>query len=230
MATISEMNIAGTLYDIQDTVSGYLKATDAANTYLSKTTASSTYVNKWTNSNHWYNVDGMSIHKYEGQDVNTYKLPTSFCYVISMLNGSSRGSAIAIDWRGTEQRIWANHLHDDTNSYNWSGWYDIKGAGCPNYNSAVNMGLPVNPLSGSTATYTCPADGWVFVTADRGSTSGYTLYINVNNVTVSSFPAHFAYYTGQAYLPVCKGDVIKFTTDSTSTTWTVRRQQFYYNR
>ena len=52
MATISEMNIAGTLYDIQDTVSGYLKATDAANTYLSKTTASSTYVNKWTNSNH----------------------------------------------------------------------------------------------------------------------------------------------------------------------------------
>ena len=36
MATISELNIGGTLYDIKDTTSGYLTITDAANTYLPK--------------------------------------------------------------------------------------------------------------------------------------------------------------------------------------------------
>jgi len=36
MATLNKLNIAGTIYDIQDTTSGYITATTANNTYATK--------------------------------------------------------------------------------------------------------------------------------------------------------------------------------------------------
>lgn len=99
----------------------------------------------------------------------------------------------------------------------------------PNYSSKVAMGLPTNPTSASTTTFTCPDNGWISIVADRGSSAGNTIYIVINGTTVTLFPAHFAYYVGQAFLPVRKNDIILLKTDSTSTTWTVRQQDFYYS-
>ena len=65
------------------------------------------------------------VYHYEGQDVNSYKLPSPYCQVWVARSGSNRGTAIAINWNddgGT--KMWINRLHDDTGSNNWAGWVE----------------------------------------------------------------------------------------------------------
>ena len=99
----------------------------------------------------------------------------------------------------------------------------------PTYNTWVNLlnqGIPANPLTTTTATYTAPKNGWLFVYADRGSSSGNTLQISINGTVVYSAPAYNAYAEVSLTMPIAKGQVIRFNTDSGSATWTLRTANF----
>ena len=74
---------------------------------------------------HWYNQVGVLARKYEGEDSTTYKLPNQYCTILSMTQGSNRGSAIALDWRDGNNNIYFNNLHDDTGTWQWGGWRRI---------------------------------------------------------------------------------------------------------
>ena len=94
----------------------------------------------------------------------------------------------------------------------------------PDYSRLVDTGLAGNPTSQSTNSYTCPTDGWILIQASK-TTSGYTLYFYVNGTVRLQCPAFSASYSNIMY-PVNKGDIIKLTTDDTSTSWFVNWCEF----
>lgn len=100
-----------------------------------------------------------------------------------------------------------------------------------NYASTINIAgsFPANPLSTSTNTYTVPEDGWVYYAVDRGTNSGNTLIFWVDGTDRFHHAAYSAYANADMLVPVVKGQVLKFTTDGTSATWTIRKVEFYKN-
>lgn len=100
-----------------------------------------------------------------------------------------------------------------------------------NYASTINIAgsFPTNPLSTSTNTYTVPEDGWVYYAVDRGTSGGNTLIFWVDGTDRFHHAAYSAYANADMLVPVTKGQVLKFTTDGTSATWTIRKVEFYKN-
>lgn len=82
------------------------------------------------------------------------------------------------------------------------------------------------PTSSSSDTYTFAEDGWLYIYATRGSTGGYTLIVSFDGVDRFFFPAYDAYAVVAIVIPVMKGQVLRFRTDSTSGTWTLREVRF----
>lgn len=97
-----------------------------------------------------------------------------------------------------------------------------------NYTTYVSLlsTIPAQPTNATTASYTVPNNGWVYMYATRGSTAGNTLFINVNGNNYYYFPAYDAYAVVAIIIPVVKGQVLKFTTDSASATWTIRELRY----
>lgn len=83
-----------------------------------------------------------------------------------------------------------------------------------------------HPTSSSSGAYTFPEDGWLYIYATRGSAEGYTLLVSFDGVDRFSFPAYDAYAVVAIVIPVMKGQVLRFRTDSTSRTWTLREVRF----
>lgn len=92
-------------------------------------------------------------------------------------------------------------------------------------NSLMSI-FDTNPTSSSSATYTFTDDGWLYVYATRGSSSGYTLQIIFDDVARFFFPAFDAYAVVNIIIPVKSGQVLKFATDNSSATWTMREITF----
>ena len=82
------------------------------------------------------------------------------------------------------------------------------------------------PTSSSTGTYTFTNDGWLYIYATRGNVSGYSLTVMIDGTVRFTFPAYDAYAVVDMLIPVVKNQVLKFTTDSASQTWTLRKVQF----
>lgn len=82
------------------------------------------------------------------------------------------------------------------------------------------------PTSSSSDTYTFSEDGWLYIYATRGSGNGYTLIVSFDGVDRFSFPAYDSYAVVTIVIPVMKGQVLRFRTDSTSGTWTLREVVF----
>ena len=108
----------------------------------------------------------------------------------------------------------------------WTQWRSLQPA--LTYTTYVNMLdiIPANPTSATTASYTVPNNGWVYMYATRGSTAGNSLFLSVNGVTCYTFPAYDAYAVVGIIFPVTRGQTLKFTTDSASATWTIRQLHF----
>ena len=94
----------------------------------------------------------------------------------------------------------------------------------PDYSSRISTGLTGSPTSATTASYTCPTNGWIQLKADRSS-AGYTLFLYVNGAWQLNFPAYNASFVALMY-PVKSGDVILLKTDNASATWVVNRCDF----
>lgn len=90
----------------------------------------------------------------------------------------------------------------------------------------LNSNFDAQPTSASQGTYTFTDDGWLYIYATRGSTNGYTLNVLIDNTVRFDFPAYDAYAVVDMLIPVVSGQVLKFTTDSASATWTLRKVQF----
>lgn len=95
-----------------------------------------------------------------------------------------------------------------------------------------NIGLPEYPLSTSTATYTTPADGLLYVYADK-QTTGMTLIIEVQLKDgswygVVRFPNYSQYGESGILIPFKRNTVIRFRTDSAANSWHVRHQRYMY--
>lgn len=94
----------------------------------------------------------------------------------------------------------------------------------PDWTSAVTTNLTGSPVTTTTTTYTCPSNGWIDFSAVR-SASGNTLQLWINGVIRNNFAAYAASHANMMF-PVSTGDTIKFTTDSTSVTWSVDKCLF----
>ena len=75
----------------------------------------------------WRTLVGFNVLKYEGtQSAINYGLPVNSCFVVSSVeNNGRRGFAVCVRWSRGDDSIgesWVNTLHDDTASWNWSGW------------------------------------------------------------------------------------------------------------
>ena len=108
----------------------------------------------------------------------------------------------------------------------WGDWTSFQPA--LTYTTYVNMldTIPANPTSATTASYTVPNNGWVYMYATRGSTAGNSLFLSVNGVTCYTFPAYDAYAVVAIIIPVTRGQTLKFTSDSANATWTIRQLHF----
>lgn len=108
----------------------------------------------------------------------------------------------------------------------WTQWRSLQPA--LTYTTYVNMldTIPAQPTSATTASYTVPNNGWVYMYATRGSTAGNSLFLSVNGVTCYTFPAYDAYAVVAIIIPVTRGQTLKFTTDSGNATWTIRQLHF----
>lgn len=97
-----------------------------------------------------------------------------------------------------------------------------------NYNTwnSILGNFDTNPTSSSTKTYTFPTDGWCYIFADRGTTGGNSLFVAIDSTTRFSFPAYNAYAVITFMFPVKSGQILKFITDSTTATWTLREVRF----
>lgn len=78
-----------------------------------------------TTAGYWHNQTGVLARKYEGENTTTYNIPNAHCTVLTMTQGSNRGSAIALDWRNNNNNIYFNNLHDDTGTWKWGTWRRI---------------------------------------------------------------------------------------------------------
>lgn len=96
------------------------------------------------------------------------------------------------------------------------------------YSTYIGIGsyFDTNPTSSSAGTYTFTDDGWLYIFATRGSVSGYTLNVIIDDTVRFNFPAYDAYAVVAMLIPVTSGQVLKITTDSASATWTVRELTF----
>jgi hypothetical protein len=63
---------------------------------------------------------GLSIYKYETEDITAYNIPYIAVIVFVYRWTSTRGIAIAMSWSVYNKGIWVNRLHD-----NWRGWTQI---------------------------------------------------------------------------------------------------------
>lgn len=89
-----------------------------------------------------------------------------------------------------------------------------------------NLGFVSHPLTTSTCIYNAPANGWIniFATNDK---QGNTITLLRNDVSIGASPAFSPSFVNW-FIPVCKGDVIKITSDATSDKWYLNVQKFYY--
>lgn len=92
--------------------------------------------------------------------------------------------------------------------------------------TTLNGEFDERPTSASTKTYTFTDNGWLYLYATRGSTSGATIMLQIDGTTRFSFPAFDAYAVVAIMIPVAKDQVLKFITDSASATWTIRQLRF----
>lgn len=90
----------------------------------------------------------------------------------------------------------------------------------------ITSSFPHNPTSSSSNAYTFDRDGLVFLYALRGSTMGYTLFVEINGKKVFTFPAETAYASASVVFPVQKGQRMKIYTDNSSNTWSISRVDF----
>ena len=97
--------------------------------------------------------------------------------------------------------------------------------GCPDYSAGITMGLPANPLSSSTTTYTCPSAGVIKIHAYK-SNAGGSLTLAINNNIIGLWTAYGAFGVTQV-IPVSKNDVIKAYTDMSTEGWNIQFQTFY---
>jgi hypothetical protein len=78
----------------------------------------------------------------------------------------------------------------------------------PNYSKAITVTETTRNVSASSPfTYTCPSDGWIFITLGKTSSSGDG-YIDINGVRVAMTVHYSAYFA--PFTALCsKGDQIK---------------------
>jgi|GEM_PF-3053505 len=101
-------------------------------------------------------------------------------------------------------------------------------AGIPDYTDGKGIiSSATRPTSESTISYTAPSDGQIYLFANRGTESGSSIKININDYTVFSIPAYTAYAVACHTFTVSTGDKVVITTDSSSATWTVRSCVFF---
>lgn len=91
---------------------------------------------------------------------------------------------------------------------------------------SLNGEFDERPTSASTETYTFTDNGWLYIYATRGTASGNTLQVLINGTVRFGFPAYEAYAVVDMLIPVVAGQELKFTTDSASATWTLRKVNF----
>lgn len=159
-------------------------------------------------------------------DPNWTNRPTDygFCYRMSIMdNGIPWSMELAVAVGAEAREINIRTVNDQTT---WTSWSSLQPA--LTYTTYINMldTIPAQPTSATTASFTVPNNGWVYMYATRGSTSGYTLLLNINGVPCYNFPAYDAYAVAAIIIPVTRGQVLKFTTDSANTTWTIRQLHF----
>lgn len=82
------------------------------------------------------------------------------------------------------------------------------------------------PTTLSTGTYTFDDNGWLYIFATRGSTSGYTLKLNFDGIDRFNFPAYDPYAVVELMIPVTSGQTLKLLTDSQDETWIIRELRF----
>lgn len=72
----------------------------------------------------WHNKTGLNWFMFRGANMETLKLPNENCIVLAMTPSNDRGVALCISWTkfAGSRRIWMNSLHDDTQSFVWTGW------------------------------------------------------------------------------------------------------------
>lgn len=96
----------------------------------------------------------------------------------------------------------------------------------PDYSQVVELQSVwgSQPTPSTTATYTCPSDGFFYLFADRAA-QGQTLYFRVNGVVAGEWPAYISNMNIAYLCPVRQGDQLNLRTDGTS--WVVRIARFY---
>lgn len=96
------------------------------------------------------------------------------------------------------------------------------------------LGFAKYPTTSTTDIFTTPEDGFISISAHRGSSSGYTIMLQMFSETtnkwenVSAQPAFYAYCDFNVIVPFLKGTQLRLITDGSSSTWTVDTQRFYY--
>lgn len=132
------------------------------------------------------------------------------------------------DYLGKYTEQLNNKLDIDLNNLSNEGFAQLIHSMMPDYSSETAMGLPASPLSTTTATFTCPCDGYILVHADR-STAGNRFYIDLthNGITITREGVSYSTDYYDCFMPVAKGTKVRFYTNTTSATWSVTRQYFY---
>lgn len=95
----------------------------------------------------------------------------------------------------------------------------------PLYSDVVSLPeLNGRPTSSNPFSKTAGSNGVISLFAYRTST-GNTLFIQLNNSSLYTIPAYMPMGC-PVIIPVCKGDVLTLTTDTTSETWTIASAKF----
>ena len=119
----------------------------------------------------------------------------------------------------------SNYAFNDMSNVDGTGKKTVDNWCSPDYSSGVSMGLPAQPTSATTTTYTCPSAG-VCVIAAYQSTSGSNLFVDVNNVNIITHVAYNAMGVTTTF-PVSKNDVVKAYTNYAGNGWAMSTQTFF---
>lgn len=121
----------------------------------------------------WDNVSGFHIRAYEGADTTEYKLPTPYVVVYVMAEKPGRGIAIAVDWREDgKKQMWINHLHDDTNNFQWGEWLAYMKAGDTAADSSKLGGKAASEYAAAGHTHSASEAGIVYSSSQPDAVAG----------------------------------------------------------
>ena len=96
---------------------------------------------------------------------------------------------------------------------------------CPEYGSQVVNSGDKTPTSNVPYTHTCGNEVEIIYISYWKATAGNSLLVTVNNISVYGVPAYTAGF-GTMQLVLLPTQVLKITTDTTSTGWTVNVRGF----